>query len=54
MIEIPNSFKNYIEYTKKDHERNAECRVIHRKFANRPQPSLLVRESTRRTRASKS
>jgi len=54
MIEIPNSFKNYIEYTKKDHERNAECRVVHRKFSRRPQPSLLVRESTRHKPTSKS
>lgn len=31
-VEMPNSFKSYISYTKKDHARNAESRVVHRKF----------------------
>ena len=32
-IELPQSFKNYIDYTKKDHARNAESRTVHTKFA---------------------
>lgn len=31
-IEMPNAFKGYITYTKKDHARNAESRTIHKKF----------------------
>lgn len=31
-IEMPNSFKGYISYTKKDHARNAESRTVHKKF----------------------
>lgn len=31
-IGIPESFKNYIEYTKKDHARNAASRSVHRHF----------------------
>ena len=32
-IELPQSFKSYIAYTKKDHARNAEFRTVHKKFA---------------------
>jgi DNA (cytosine-5)-methyltransferase 1 len=52
-LEIPNAFKNYIDYTKKDHDRNAACRVVYRTFSNSPSPSVLVRESTRRRRKPK-
>jgi len=31
-IDIPSSFKGYIEYTKKDHERNKESRSVHTNF----------------------
>ena len=31
-IELPKSFRGYIEYTKKDHARNAGSRSVHRKF----------------------
>jgi len=31
-IELPDSFRGYIEYTKRDQERNAEERVVHRSF----------------------
>ncbi|MDM8549229.1 DNA cytosine methyltransferase [Desulfobacterales bacterium HSG2] len=31
-IEMPRSFKGYIDYTKKDHDRNAESRTVHRQF----------------------
>ncbi len=52
-LEIPNAFKNYIDYTKKDHERNASCRVVYRTFSNEPTPALLVREPTRRRKKPK-
>ena len=32
-IEMPKSFKGYIDYTKKDHARNREARSVHQKFA---------------------
>ena len=47
-LEIPNAFKNYIDYTKKDHERNASGRVVYRTFSSKPAPVLMVRESSRR------
>ena len=31
-LDIPNSFEKYIDYTKKDQEKNADSRVVHRKF----------------------
>jgi len=31
-IDIPKSFKNYINYTKRDHERNVDSRTVHRQF----------------------
>ncbi|MCI5130380.1 MAG: DNA cytosine methyltransferase [Candidatus Electrothrix sp. EH2] len=31
-IELPKSFRGYIEYTKKDHARNAGSRSVHRRF----------------------
>ena len=31
-IEIPSSFENYIDYTKKDHAKNAKSRMVHRQF----------------------
>lgn len=34
-IELPKSFRGYIEYTKKDHARNASSRSVHRKFKNK-------------------
>jgi len=33
-IKIPESFNNYIEYTKKDHERNKASRQVHLQFTN--------------------
>ena len=33
-LDMPASFRRYIEYTKKDHERNKESRTIHKKFAS--------------------
>jgi len=31
-LEIPKSFKGYIDYTKRDHDRNASARSVHRQF----------------------
>ncbi len=31
-LDMPKAFKGYIDYTKRDHERNADSRVVHRKF----------------------
>lgn len=31
-IGIPDSFKDYMEYTKRDHERNKDARTVHRHF----------------------
>ena len=31
-LDLPKSFKGYIDYTKKDHARNADSRVVHKKF----------------------
>jgi DNA (cytosine-5)-methyltransferase 1 len=31
-LPIPSSFKSYIEYTIRDHDRNADSRQIHKKF----------------------
>ena len=31
-LELPKSFKGYIAYTKRDHERNASARSVHRQF----------------------
>jgi len=33
-IEMPHSFRGYIDYTIKDHARNAESRTVHTKFGN--------------------
>ena len=52
-LEIPDSFNDYIDYTKKDHARNASCRVVYRTFSSKQAPALLVRESTTRHRKSK-
>ena len=32
-IDIPNVFKDYIDYTKKDHERNKDSRIRHKNFS---------------------
>ena len=32
-LDLPSSFKKYINYTKRDHEKNKDSRKIHRKFA---------------------
>lgn len=34
-LEIPKSFKGYIDYTKRDHARNASARIVHRQFNKR-------------------
>lgn len=34
-LELPKSFKGYIDYTKRDHKRNASARNIHRHFDNK-------------------
>ena len=34
-IELPKSFRGYIEYTKKDHARNAGSRSVHRRFKSK-------------------
>ncbi len=31
-IEMPKSFEGYIDYTKRDHARNADSRIVHRQF----------------------
>jgi len=31
-IEMPKSYKGYIEYTRKDHERNKDSRTVHKQF----------------------
>lgn len=31
-LDIPKAFKGHIDYTKRDHERNADSRVVHRQF----------------------
>ncbi|MBF8277816.1 MAG: Cytosine-specific methyltransferase [Candidatus Brocadiaceae bacterium] len=31
-IEMPHTFRGYIDYTKKDHARNADSRTVHRRF----------------------
>jgi len=33
-LELPKSFKGYIDYTKRDHMRNASARSVHRQFDN--------------------
>jgi DNA (cytosine-5)-methyltransferase 1 len=33
-LELPNSFSTYIDYTKRDHARNASSRSVHRQFSN--------------------
>ena len=53
-LEIPRAFKTYIDYTKKDHERNAECRVVFRNFSSRQLPTPLVRETNKQRRIKKS
>jgi DNA (cytosine-5)-methyltransferase 1 len=32
-LEVPKSFMGYIDYTKRDHERNASARSVHRQFS---------------------
>jgi hypothetical protein len=31
-LEMPKSFKGYINYTKRDHARNASARSVHKQF----------------------
>ena len=31
-LDLPKSFKGYIDYTKRDHERNAKARTVHKQF----------------------
>lgn len=31
-LDMPKAFRGYIDYTKRDHERNADSRVVHREF----------------------
>lgn len=32
-IDLPRSFKGYIDYTRRDHERNAKARTVHKQFS---------------------
>jgi len=32
LIDIPECFKSYIDYTKRDHARNSASRTVHRQF----------------------
>lgn len=34
-LEMPESFKGYIDYTKRDHKRNASARTVHQQFAKK-------------------
>jgi len=33
-LDMPSRFNGYIDYTKRDHARNAESRVVHKSFEN--------------------